>query len=244
MNSFWRETECTVCNRRFTVTHSCNLVNHSRIHSGEKPYKCHECEKVFSQSGYLNTHMIVHTEDKLLKCLQCGGSVRQSLRLQFRFKLEFVSVAMTFRCLSHVWHEIQRHTKGVRNLPVYLCTGGCYDVTTTGQRVPLSNQPPMSRLSESLLDVQQRKHTGCWCHASYQVWTWHLLSRLEEAKLYVPSVPWWVRFVVWIYSGFVQVWQLWGMSCNILWGFFQTGQDNWPKPYTEYICFWHKMLLS
>jgi len=35
MNSFWRETECTVCSRQFTVTHSRNLVNHSRIYSGE-----------------------------------------------------------------------------------------------------------------------------------------------------------------------------------------------------------------
>jgi len=37
-----------------------------RVHVGEKRYKCHMCDKAFSESGRLNTHnhMRVHTVDK------------------------------------------------------------------------------------------------------------------------------------------------------------------------------------
>jgi len=55
---------------------------HSRIHSGQKPYKCHVCEKAFSQSSNLHTHMRVHTGDKPYKCSLCHKRFSYSSDLQ------------------------------------------------------------------------------------------------------------------------------------------------------------------
>ena len=83
-----RPYRCTVCNKTFTQSSSCrthmvihypnkpfkcdypdcrfecnykgNLVAHKRKHTGEKPYKCEECGKCFSQYAGLYSHKKLH----------------------------------------------------------------------------------------------------------------------------------------------------------------------------------------
>ncbi|XP_059727656.1 zinc finger protein 391-like isoform X1 [Haemorhous mexicanus] len=43
-------------------------------HGREKPHKCLECEKGFSQSLHLIQHQVIHTGERPYTCLECGKS--------------------------------------------------------------------------------------------------------------------------------------------------------------------------
>lgn len=58
-NQMSRVLQCNICLLTFTTSRA--LKMHTRIHSGEKPYKCGQCNKAFARKDELHTHKYFHT---------------------------------------------------------------------------------------------------------------------------------------------------------------------------------------
>lgn len=54
----------------------------SRIHNGEKPYKCVICNKAFSLNGTLTVHMRTHTGETPYICSLCRKGFYNSTALK------------------------------------------------------------------------------------------------------------------------------------------------------------------
>lgn len=64
---------CDKCNK--TCNRKSDFKKHCRIHSGERPFKCNNCDKSYATSGSLKLHeKCSHTGERPYKCENCDKS--------------------------------------------------------------------------------------------------------------------------------------------------------------------------
>ncbi|XP_063865048.1 myoneurin-like isoform X2 [Scylla paramamosain] len=61
--------QCSYC--LYSTSKKINLINHTRVHTGEKPFVCTLCSAAFTQKGNLKSHIRTHTGEKPFACTHC-----------------------------------------------------------------------------------------------------------------------------------------------------------------------------
>ncbi|CAL4175187.1 unnamed protein product, partial [Meganyctiphanes norvegica] len=67
----------------------CDLMKHTRIHTGNNPYKCRQCSKGFIKNSNLKIHMRTHNVDKPYQCSQCDKAFSQNSDLIKHMRTHF-----------------------------------------------------------------------------------------------------------------------------------------------------------
>lgn len=72
--------KCPQCDKAFTQ--QSNLETHKKLHSAERPFACEQCSQSFTRDHHLAQHMLMHSDEGPHKCEQCRKTFLYSSALQ------------------------------------------------------------------------------------------------------------------------------------------------------------------
>ncbi|XP_019891445.1 zinc finger protein Xfin isoform X2 [Musca domestica] len=136
--------QCHVCKKVFTMKAS--LIDHLRVHSGDKPFVCTICGKRFTQNSNLRQHIMRHQNKKDFMCDLCPNAYVTKAELfshkrthtgETPFKCNFCNTSFTSS--SSLQKHVRKHT-GERPYSCDIC--------------------PMRFTALNILKNHHRTHTG------------------------------------------------------------------------------------
>ena len=104
--------KCSYCEKGFRASN--DLKIHIRTHTGEKPYECDVCGKRFSCSSNMKKHQLTHTNEKPHKCDNCGKGFRTVSELKVH-KWFRELVDKMYHCISLNHLSYYKHFQNFQN---------------------------------------------------------------------------------------------------------------------------------
>jgi len=74
---------CHICEKKFS--HSGDLKTHVHRHEGVKPYVCSDCPKRFCTASEMKSHLLVHSDYKQFCCFLCDEYFKHKASVKQHF---------------------------------------------------------------------------------------------------------------------------------------------------------------
>ncbi|XP_051538611.1 zinc finger protein 271-like isoform X1 [Myxocyprinus asiaticus] len=161
---------CSYCGRKFGRRQG--LLQHERIHTGERPYNCPTCNKSFRQRSALVVHIKTHTGERSFLCFVCSksfytpGDLKKHLEIHTGVRPHNCPICFKgFGRPSFLRAHMQIHEKASSNTSTAKQESGVEEPTDSPkddlQEKPFECSHCGKRFSQHcMFKIHQRIHTG------------------------------------------------------------------------------------